>query len=237
MAVEEQETARLPRLRNTTPAEENHQTATPVAGKRLGFLRELLETVLLTVVIFVAVRALVVNYRVDGDSMVPSLRTGEYLLVNKAVYFHVDLNRVKSAITGQSYPGPDVVYLFQQPERGDIIVLTPPVRSDKPYIKRVIALAGEQVAIHNGRVFINGQPLSEPYIAEPPRYTYPYGPTGATEFTVPPGSVFVLGDNRNNSSDSHVFGQVPLDSVIGKAFFAYWPTATAGLIPHERYSR
>lgn len=237
MAVEEQDTARLPRMPTTPAPDLSQQAAAPTTNKRLSFVRELLETVLLTVIIFIAVRALVVNYRVDGDSMVPSLRTGEYLLVNKAVYFHVDLNQLKSTITGQPYVGPDVVYLFQQPERGDIIVLTPPVRSDKPYIKRVIALAGEQVSIHNGEVFINGRPLSEPYIAEPPRYTYPFAGTGATEFTVPAGSVFVLGDNRNNSSDSHVFGQVPLDSVIGKAFFAYWPTSSAGLIPHERYTR
>lgn len=237
MALEEQDTARLPRMPSTTIPDDRLAAAPQATSKRLGFVRELLETILFTVIIFVAVRALVINYRVDGDSMVPSLRTGEYLLVNKAVYFHVDLNRLKSMITGQPYVGPDVVYLFEQPERGDIIVLTPPVRSDKPYIKRVIALAGEQISIYNGQVYVNGQALSEPYIAESPRYTYPFGTTGATEFTVPPGSVFVLGDNRNNSSDSHVFGQVPLDSVIGKAFFAYWPTSSAGLIPHERYNR
>ncbi len=233
MAYEEPEPARLPGAHGGTgwstaqaaevsPAVEAAQgptspeSAEPARAKRLGFARELAETVLLTLVIFVAVRALVVNYRVDGDSMVPNLHNGQYLLVNKAVYFHVDLNALRNLLPGPDTPGQDTVYLFHPPERGDIVVLDPPVRSDKPYIKRVIALPGEA------------------YIAEPPRYTYPFN---AGEYTVPEGDVFVMGDNRNNSSDSHVFGPVALDHIIGKAFFSYWPFDEAGLIPHERYAQ
>jgi signal peptidase I len=181
------------------------------------------------------VRTLVVNFRVDGESMHPSLQNGEYLLVNKAVYFHFDLNAVRNLVPGQHHDGQDIVYLFHPPQRGDIIVFDPPVRSDKPYVKRVIALAGETVAIHDGKVFVNGEALNEPYIADVPHYPYPLGATGGGEFVVPPGMIFVLGDNRNNSSDSHVFGAVPLDSVIGKAFISYWPPDGVGLIPHERY--
>lgn len=235
MAIEEQETARLPVVQSTPTPQSPASEASTSPSKKLGFIRELAETVLLTLIIFVAIRALVVNYRVDGDSMDPNLRNGEYLLVNKAVYFHLDLNALKSLLTGQHYATRDIVYLFHPPQRGDIIVLNPPVRSDKPYIKRVIALPGETVAIHEGKVYVNGQPLNEPYIADPPRYSYPL--VGNGEFTVPNGMIFVLGDNRNNSSDSHVFGPVPLDSVIGKAFFAYWPPSSIGLIPHERYGR
>ena len=242
MAFEEQETARLRRTRagggaagpQLAPPSQSPVYSEPKPAKRLRFARELAETILLTLVIFVAVRALVVNYRVDGDSMLPGLHNGQYLLVNKAIYFHVDRIALGNLLPGPDTPGRDVVYLFHPPERGDIVVLDPPVRSDKPYIKRVIALPGETIAVRDGKVYVNGEPLEEGYIAEPPRYTYPFN---AGEYTVPEGNVFVMGDNRNNSSDSHVFGPVPLDRVIGKAFFSYWPFDTAGLIPHERYAQ
>lgn len=209
-----------------------HQEPT---GRRraLTFARELIETILLTLVIFVAVRTLVVNFRVDGESMSPSLNNGQYLLVNKAVYFHLDLNAVRNIIPGQHRQGQDEVYLFHPPQRGDIIVFDPPLRSDKPYVKRVIGLPGDRIMVHDNKVYVNGAALTEHYIAAPPHYTYPLG---GGEFTVPAGTIFVLGDNRNNSSDSHVFGQVPLDNVIGKAIISYWPPEGFGFIPHERYA-
>jgi signal peptidase I len=204
--------------------------------RTIAFVRELVETVLLTLVIFVAVRTLVVNFRVDGESMEPNLLNGEYLLVNKAVYFHFDLNGVKNLVPGQHHNGQDIVYLFHPPQRGDIIVFEPPVPTDKPYVKRVIGLPGDRITIREDTVYINGQALKEPYISDPPRYTYPLGFSGATEYTVPAGYIFVLGDNRNNSNDSHVFNAVQLESVIGKATFAYWPPGLFGFIPHERYT-
>lgn len=217
-----------------TPAE----TPPPDAKKkRFGFARELVETILLTLVIFFAVRTLIVNYRVDGSSMQPSLQNGQYLFVNKAVYFHFDLNALRNALPGEDREGRDVVYLFHPPERGDIVILDPPVPSTEPLVKRVIALPGETVAVRDGQVFVNGAPIEEGYIADPPRYQYPaFGGEGA-EFTVPAGTVFVLGDNRNNSRDSHAFGPVPLDNIIGKAIVTYWPLRDFGLIPHERYAQ
>ncbi|HEU5330453.1 MAG TPA: signal peptidase I, partial [Thermomicrobiales bacterium] len=185
--------------------------------RTIAFVREVAETVLLTLVIFVAVRTLVVNFRVDGESMEPNLLNGEYLLVNKAVYFHFDLNAVKNLVPGQHHSGQDIVYLFHPPQRGDIIVFEPPVPTDKPYVKRVIGLPGDRITIREGTVYVNGQALKEPYISDPPRYTYPLSYGGATEYTVPAGAIFVLGDNRNNSNDSHVFNAVQLASVIGKA--------------------
>jgi signal peptidase I len=240
MVYEEQDTSRSPVAHSAPvppPSPDAAENASRPKERGLGFVRELAETILLTLVIFLAVRALVVNFRVEGDSMRPNLDNGQYLLVNKAVYFHFDLNAVRNLIPGQHHEGKDVVYLFHPPERGDIIVLNPPVRTDKPYIKRVIALPGETVAIHDGKVFIDGKPLNEPYIADPPRYVFPGPFDGGGVYTVPPDTVFVLGDNRNNSSDSHIFGPVSLDAVIGKAFFAYWPPHEAGLVPHERYNQ
>lgn len=201
--------------------------------RALTFARELVETILLTLVIFVAVRTLVVNFRVDGESMRPSLTNGQYLLVNKAVFFHFDLNTVRNLLPGPDTTTKDVAYLFHPPQRGDIVVFNPPSPSDKPYVKRVIGLPGDKITVRNRQVLVNGVVIAEPYIAAEPNYTYPLG---GGEFVVPAGTIFVLGDNRNNSSDSHAFGAVPLDNVIGKAIVSYWPPEGFGIIPHERYS-
>ncbi len=241
MVHDQRETARLSPTEPTPAAAGDLRTAgapldeSESAGKRRAFTfaRELIETVLLTLVIFVAVRTLVVNFRVDGESMSPSLANGQYLLVNKAVFFHFDLNAVRNILPGEDRQGKDEVYLFHPPQRGDIIVFDPPLRSDKPYVKRVIGLPGDRIAVHDNKVWANGTAIDEQYIAAPPHYTYPL--TGG-EFTVPAGSIFVFGDNRNNSSDSHIFGQVPLDNVIGKAIVSYWPPEGFGIIPHERYT-
>jgi len=207
------------------------------AGRRLGFVRELVETVLLTLVIFVAVRTVVVNYQVEGDSMRPNLHNGQYLLVNKAVYFHFDLNRLRNLTPGPDSSGQDIVYLFHRPERGDIVVFDPPERSDKPYVKRVIAVEGERVAFREGKIYVNGKILNESYIVGSVNPA-PFGGSGNDrEVTVPANTVYVLGDNRNNSKDSRYFGAVSLDEVVGKAFISYWPPDDAGLIPHERYAQ
>lgn len=222
-------------LPGLTPTDEERDEEVEPSDRRraLAFARELVETILLTLVIFVAVRTLVVNFRVDGESMSPSLANGEYLLVNKAVYFHFDLNAIRNILPGDDRPGRDTVYLFHPPERGDIIVFDPPVNSDKPYVKRVIGLPGDRIAVHDKGVYVNGALITELYIASPPQYVYP---TTGGEITVAPGNIFVLGDNRNNSSDSSRFGQVSLDNIIGKAIVSYWPRDNFGFIPHERYA-
>ncbi len=109
-----------------------------------------------------------------------------------------------------------LAYLIGAPSRKDVIVFNPPVSNiDEPYIKRIIGLPGDTVHIANGQVYVNDLPLQETYIAAPPGYT--------GSWSVPIGYVFVLGDNRNNSYDSHYWGVVALDSIIGKAEFVFWP--------------
>ena len=247
MVYDERETARLPGgiaarqepAASAEPAEvaARGETAAAVRRGRSTFIRELIETILLTLVIFIAVRTLIVNYRVDGDSMQPSLHDGQYLLVNKAVYFHLDRTRLRNLLPGPDRSGRDVVYPFHPPRRGEIVIFDPPVsaHSDQPFVKRVIGLPGETIAIREGRVYVDGQPLDEPYVAELARGGYfAYG--GGADFTVPPGSIYVLGDNRNNSKDSRSFQEVPLDRVIGKAIISYWPPGDIGPLPHERYA-
>jgi len=105
---------------------------------------------------------------------------------------------------------------FRPPEQGDIVVLRVPDYGKEMLIKRVIGLPGDTIVVENGYVLINGEPLAEDYINGPPRGNY--GPT-----VVPEDSVFVMGDNRNNSNDSRSFGPVPYDDIVGRAWVRYWP--------------
>jgi signal peptidase I len=156
----------------------------------------------LTLVIFLGVRFGVQTFRVEGFSMEPTLQTNQYLLVNK------------------------VSYMIGEPKRGDVVVLKFPQDPRRDFIKRIIALPGEEVEVRSGLVLIDGKPLDEPYILAKPAYPYP-------KRRVPAGSYFVLGDNRNNSHDSHVWDWLPKEYIIGKAWVSYWPMDTWGSITHD----
>ena len=169
--------------------------------KRSGFMRfviDIVETLILSIILFAAINAVSARIRVDGASMEPTLQSGEFVIVNK------------------------LAYTFGDPATGDVVVFHFPRDPDQEYIKRVIGLPGDQVEIKNGEVLVNGQALSEDYIAASPVYE--------SVWDVPSDSLFVLGDNRNNSSDSHNWGPVPLDLVIGKATFIYWPPTEWGIL-------
>jgi len=119
-----------------------------------------------------------------------------------------------------------LAYKTGTPERGDIIVFSYPIDQKQDLIKRVIGLPGETVTIRNSEVLINGEKLQETYIAQPPIYS--------GEWTVGEGQLFVLGDNRNDSKDSHQWGLLPIENVIGKALLIYWPPPEWNLINHTR---
>jgi len=121
-----------------------------------------------------------------------------------------------------------VSYHSSGPQRGQVIIFNPPFESEYPFIKRVIGLPGETVEIKDGKVFVDNISLDEEYIMAPPDYTMP-----ATE--VPENEYFVLGDNRNNSNDSHTGWTVPRDNIIGKAWFIYWPPSKWGVVKHYSY--
>ncbi len=176
-------------------------STSPGFGARLArMLAELLQTVVVATIIFLAVNLVTARIRVEGSSMEPSLHDGELVVVNR------------------------LAYRWGAPERGDIVVFHFPLDPDRRFIKRVIGLPGEHVVIGDGQVTVDGVRLDEPYIAAAPRYS--------GDWEIRPGQVFVLGDNRNNSSDSQAWGPVPLDQMIGKAWLVYWPPPQAGLIPH-----
>jgi signal peptidase I len=118
-----------------------------------------------------------------------------------------------------------VDYYFHNPKRGDIIVFHSPNTTGTDLIKRIIGLPGDTIKIEDGKVYINNTPLAEPYISEPPNYKYPTD-------QVPPDQYFVLGDNRNNSTDSHTGWFLPRQNIIGKAWITYWPPPYWMVIKH-----
>ena len=128
---------------------------------------------------------------------------------------------VPTVLPGDRVFSEKFAFRFTGLHRGDIVIFTPPFQSPDDFMKRVIGLPGETVAVHDGKVWVNGAPLSEPYIREAPRYIY--GPV-----TVPPGKILVLGDNRNVSYDSHAWGLLDIAAVHGRSVFRYWPLRRAG---------
>ncbi len=172
-----------------------------------AFLRELLLTLILAIVIFLLLQTTVQSFVVVGSSMKPNFQEGERLVINK------------------------VVYKLHEPERGDVIVFHPPNNRQADYIKRIIALPGETVEVNGGVVYINGYPLDELYkVKELPKYTL-------TERKVPENDYFVLGDNRNNSNDSHNGWTVPQQNIIGKAWLLIWPPGEWGIVPDYSLER
>jgi signal peptidase I len=182
---------------NFEPNQQLADSEKPSAGV-FCFLLDLLETVVLSAILFLGINAISARIRVEGFSMEPTFSSGEFVIVNK------------------------LAYKFGIPDYGDIIVFHYPRDPEQEYIKRIIGLPGDRIRIDGGQLFVNQIPFSEPYIAEAPTYQ--------SEWTVPEDSLFVLGDNRNESSDSHNWGPVPLDYVVGKAQIVYWPPKSWGVV-------
>jgi signal peptidase I len=169
--------------------------ASSSGGKRSGlrrFLLDVVETLALSLILFLGINAISARIRVESISMQPTLYAGDFIIVNK------------------------LAYKIGEPNRGDVIIFHyPPDPNREPYIKRVIGLPGETIRVSEGNVFVGDVQLEEPYISDAPNYD--------GTWQVPEDSLFVLGDNRNSSSDSHSWGMVPLENVIGKAEIVYWP--------------
>lgn len=176
----------------------------------LGLARD----VFLIIVVFILLGVFAIQpVVVEGTSMVPQLHDGERLLVNKLVYY-----KFESVSWGHL-------------ERGDIVVFWFPNDPDKSYVKRIIGLPGETVEIRNGKVFINGSLLNEPYLDK----THNREIRDHLIRTVDRHYYFVMGDNRDDSSDSRIWGLVPEKYIYGKAFFRYWKPGNAGFLEHGEY--
>jgi len=158
----------------------------------IGFLRDLIQTTILAIILYLIINAGLGRIRIESISMQPTLYDGDLVLVNR------------------------LAYQIGEPKRGDVIVFHYPVEPERePYIKRVIGLPGDRITISNEQVIINSTLIEEDYIQAEPSYQ--------GEWIVPEGELFVLGDNRNRSSDSHQWGMVPIENVMGRADVVYYP--------------
>jgi signal peptidase I len=212
--------------RTTLSAEARPYPKSKRVGQGKALLWEIAQTVLLTVAIFLAVRLVVQNFRVEGASMDPTLQSGQFLLINKVAYARVDGTPFEVIVPSSSSRA-GMHYVFGGPSRGDIIVFHHKP-SGKEFIKRVIGLPGETVKIQDGRVYVNGVQVEEPYIEH--RATY-----DLDSKRIPSNEFFVLGDNRPNSSDSHLGWFVPAESIVGRAWVSYWPPNRWGVVQPATY--
>jgi signal peptidase I len=201
-----------------------------------GVVKELLETAIFILLVFLIVRGVVQNFKIEGQSMERNLHSGQYILVNKIVYFHFDMNAPMRVLPGNANLAPKIVYPFHMPHRGDVLVFEYPRDVSKDYIKRVIGLPNETVEVREGSVYVNGTLLDEPYLQGVQTVCRPEDTCSRGPVKVPPDAVFVMGDNRPNSSDSREWEPLPLDRVIGKAWVSYWPIERWGVIATPSYA-
>lgn len=168
-----------------------------------SFINEYLDAIIIAGLTALFLISYVVRtFYIPSSSMRPTLLPKDYILVN------------------------EFIYRFTSPKRGDIIVFKPPNKKDAPdYIKRVVGLGNETIEVKDGTVYINGVALEEPYIPESQRPYYEYGPE-----KIPEGHFFMMGDNRNNSEDSHAWGFLPEKNIVGNAFLIFWPPGRFGLL-------
>jgi len=174
---------------------------------KLKALWENLQILIVALVLALLVRAYIAEPRfIPSDSMVPTLQVGDRLVVEK------------------------ISYRLHLPEFGDIVVFDPPpqlqqqgYKKDQAFIKRIIGQPGQTIEIKNGKVLVDNQPLQESYIAESPSYIM-------KPAQVPEGAFFVMGDNRNNSNDSHVWGFLPKENIIGRAWVRFYPFDRVGKV-------
>jgi len=168
-----------------------------------SLLRELIETVVLALVLFLVIRQVVQNYRIESHSMEPNFYEGQFVLVSK------------------------LAYKLGTPHRGEVLVFHNPNNAKEDYIKRIIGLPGDQVEVVADTILINGQELPQPYDHQLNLEGNNYGP-----IVVPDNSLFVMGDNRPRSSDSRAIGPIDENLVVGRAWLRIWPLNLFGLVKH-----
>ena len=171
----------------------------------VAFLMDILETIVFVGSLFIVVYLFILQpNQVKGASMEPTFETSDYIFTSK------------------------ITYKFRQPERGDVVVFKSPSNPDIEYIKRVIGLPGDTVLISNSEVYVDGKQLQEPYIAAKTNLWEGGYAKDNVAISIPPGDIWVMGDNRPRSSDSREFGPIPIDTVIGQVLYRYFPPQKMG---------
>ena len=177
----------------------------PASVRQKSFFRDTLEIVFLALALYLVIQYAVQTVHVLGSSMYATLSNNDLLVASK------------------------ISYKLHPPQRGDIVIFKPPDPDVRDFIKRVIAVPGDRLRIDHGVVYINGEVLQEPYLPEKWTYSNTWPATGQ-DYVLPPDHYFVMGDNRNHSSDSRVFGPIDASSILGKAEIRIWPLDEFGLL-------
>ncbi|MCX7982818.1 MAG: signal peptidase I [Syntrophales bacterium] len=182
--------------------------------KKKSKVQEYAEAIIIAILIALFVRTFIVQaFKIPSGSMKPTLLVGDHLLVNKFIY-GIKIPFIRKTIIPVT-----------EPKRGDVVVFIYPEDRSKDFIKRVIAIAGDTVEIRNKKIFLNGKPYTDDYGVYVDNIVIPSSVQPRDNFgpvTVPPGKIFVMGDNRDQSYDSRFWGYVDLRDVLGKAFIIYW---------------
>ncbi len=210
---------------NETPIEapvtEPSPTAqAPAQASLLGAVWEFIQILLLALLMVILIRNVVQNYRIEGLSMEPNFHDGQFLIVNRYAYcpgIHLEIPIVNVELYEKTW-------CTRLPNRGDVIIFEYPRDPSRDFIKRVIGLPGETIEVREGKVYVDEQLMPEPFGPNPGSYN-------AGPLVVGPDEVYVMGDNRNNSSDSHMWGPLPLKLIIGRALVSYWPPQYWSLVP------
>jgi signal peptidase I len=185
-----------------------------------GGLWELVQVLVLAVLMVTVIRNFVQNYRIDGISMEPNFHDGQFLIVNRFAYcpgIYIEVPLVNQPVLEKRW-------CTGVPRRGDVVIFEYPRDPSRDFIKRVIGLPGETVEIRQGGVYINGVMMPQPFGPNPGSYS-------ADPIVVGPDEVYVMGDNRNNSSDSHLWGPLKQEMIIGEALVSYWPPQNWAVVP------
>jgi signal peptidase I len=185
--------------------------------------REIVEAVVLALIVFLVIQTGVRNFKVEGASMQPTLHGGQFLLVNKLVYFKLDTARISRLAPFWKVDHSSQRFALRPPNRGEVIVFRYPRDVTLDFVKRVIGLPGETVEIIEGTTFINGEVIDEPYLTTTDRSSSKLVHLGREEY-------YVMGDNRRGSNDSRNWGPVPEELLLGKVWFVYWPFSEMGLV-------
>ena len=185
-------------------------------------LLDIIKALALAAAFFFVVQSVLQNYQVLGQSMEPNLHSGQHVIVNKAAYMSVDVDRLSKFIPFYDVEDGSEMHLLGEPQRGDVVVVRSPQESGKRLVKRIVALPGDSLEIEGGTIRINGESISEPYVLGNTR--------DRDKSTIPEGHYFVLGDNRTRSNDSNNFGPIHESQIIGKAWLVYWPLGDFGLV-------
>ncbi len=202
------------------PTIQSRVESSSAAASLARLVWEVVQILVMAVLMVMLIRNFFHNYRIEGISMEPNFHDRQFLIVNRFAYcpgVHIEVPVANVSLFER-------VWCVRTPDRGDVVIFEYPRDPSRDFIKRVIGLPNETVEVRAGQVYVDGVLVPEPFGPNPGSYNAP-------PITVGPDEVYVMGDNRNNSSDSHLWGPLKLEHIIGKALVSYWPPQYWSVVP------